>query len=107
MVGSFKPGKRLVVFTETQITVHKGRSRNITYLPAPLQLREEPKAIWASPGVGIRPDQHTDDPWAAVGYRNRLSKTGIASWGWHDECGVACCSIYRIVFPRQMRCFTP
>jgi hypothetical protein len=44
----------------------------MTCLPAPLQLREEPKGIRASPGVGIRPDQHTDDPWAAVGYRNRL-----------------------------------
>ena len=57
-------------------SVHKGASRNISSLFAFFQFREQPKRIGASPGVGIRPDQHANYAGAAVGIRNNLLQHG-------------------------------
>src|SRR5260370_33034501 len=76
LVGSLKPGKCLVVVAESQISVHKGGSRNVPGLLAFFQFLEEPKCISASPGVGISPHQHPNNAWATGRNRNRLLQNG-------------------------------
>src|SRR5580704_12255079 len=72
LVGAFKPRKCLIVVAKPQISIHKGTGRNVASLLALFQFSKEPKCICSSPGVGIRPDQRTDNPWATVRNRNRL-----------------------------------
>jgi hypothetical protein len=66
LVGPLKPRKCLIVVAKPQISIHKGAGRNVASLPTLFQFSEEPKRIGSSPGVGIRPDQRTDNPWAAI-----------------------------------------
>src|SRR5881296_2309785 len=61
LIGPLKPGKRLLAIVESQVSVHERGSRNVAQVIAFLQFAEEPKCIRALPGVGIRPDEHTDD----------------------------------------------
>src|ERR1700729_2343025 len=72
LVGPLKPRKCLIVVAEPQISMHKRTGRNVASLLALFQFSEEPKCICSSPGVGIRPDERTNNPWAALSYRSRL-----------------------------------
>src|ERR1700730_7622961 len=71
LIGALKPRKRLLAIVESQVSVHKGGSRNIALI-ASLQFREEPKCVRASPGAGICPDEHADDGRGTVRNRERL-----------------------------------
>src|SRR5258708_2739559 len=72
LIRPLKPGKCLLAIVESQVSVHKGGRRNITSLLAPFQFSKKPKCVRASPGVGIRSDQHTNNGWSTVCNRDRL-----------------------------------
>src|SRR5271165_2595078 len=67
-----QPGKCLFPVFHPQVGIYKSASRNIAFLPALLQFVEEPKCIFATPGMSVRPDEHTYDTGATVGDGNRL-----------------------------------
>src|ERR1700689_1918650 len=81
LVGPLKPRKCLIVVAEPQISIHKGTGRNVASLLALFQFSKEPKCICSSPGVGICPDQRTNNPWAAISYRSRLLQHGNCLFG--------------------------
>ena len=82
LVAALKPDKSLLVVAESQISIHKGGSRNVACLLAPFQFPEKPKCISPSPSVGIRPDKDTDDTRATIMKQiPTFSSTGMASSG--------------------------
>src|SRR6202012_2752061 len=53
-----EPDESLVVFAQSEISVHKRACGNVTCFSALLQFRQQPHSIPAPPGARIRPDQH-------------------------------------------------